>query len=58
MTEAGSSDRKPASPKKVTARAERRFAKADKQHAGVKTNLKKEIAREKRRVKRAAKRQV
>ena len=55
MTQTRTRPRKLASPKKVTARAEQRFAKADKQRAAVKTNLKKAIAREKRRVKRAKK---
>jgi hypothetical protein len=55
MAEGKSRHREPTSPKEVTARAEHRFAKADKQRAGVKADLIKEIARERGRVERAKK---
>jgi len=49
-------DHKPASPaREVIAKAERRFAKADKQRAGIKADPKGEVAREQGRVKRAKK---
>jgi hypothetical protein len=49
-----SGDHKPASSEaEVKARAERRFAKANKQRAGIKADPKGEVAREQRRVKRA-----
>jgi hypothetical protein len=45
---------KPASPaREVIAKAERRFAKADKQRAGIRADPKGEVAREHGRVKRA-----
>ena len=56
MPHGKSRDHKPASPEReVIAKAERRFAKADKQRAGIKANPKGEVAREQRRVKRAKK---
>ncbi len=48
-----SRDHKPASPRDVIAKAERRFAKVDKQRADIKADPKAEVAREQRRVKRA-----
>jgi len=50
-----SRDHKPASPREVIAKAERRFAKADKQRAGIKADPEREVARERLRVKRAKK---
>jgi hypothetical protein len=47
---------KPASAaREVIAKAERRFAKADKQRAGIRADPKGEVAREQGRVKRAKK---
>jgi hypothetical protein len=51
-----SRDHKPAFPdREVIAKAEGRFAKAEKQRAGIKTDPKREVAREQGRVKRAKK---
>jgi hypothetical protein len=51
-----SRDQKPASPdREVIEKAETRFAKADKQRAGIKADPVREVAREQLRVKRAKK---
>ena len=45
--------RQPAFPdREVVAKAQGRFAKADKQHAGMEANPKREVAREQQRAKR------
>ena len=56
MSHRKSGDHKPAFPdREIIAKAEGRFAKADKQRAGIKTDPKREVAREQWRVKRAQK---
>jgi hypothetical protein len=56
MPDRKKSDRKPAAPaREVIEKAARRFAEADKQRAGIKADPKREVAREKGRVKRAKK---
>jgi hypothetical protein len=55
MVQYKTSDREQPSSEEVTARAERRFAKADKQRADTKADLPREIVREQLRVRRAKK---
>jgi len=55
MSDRKSRAHKPATPREIIAKAETRLAKADKQRASIRADPIGEVARQKRRVKRAKK---